>query len=299
MDGDITRQASLIIAGTALVGLFWLLISMWFPSQAGRDKELEQLLEGAEVVADDHIRDRLAVHLRRRQTWGAVGGAIGSGVLLGLALLSAALSDSRTGSGFFGVLCMVGGVFGSAVGQALTARASLSAGRHGVRVSALQPHGMTDYLHVRQIGLEIGLALLGWLSVAVWVSRLAGVVNLPVDNSTAVGLALVGGLLAVPPSAALLLQSRLLAAPRPAHDRGELIVADITLARGLSDLYFTGISAIGPAVVVVALLPGRPWWLVGAYAAIYFSTLLLGYSVRGRLNPAPVARRLSAEQQAA
>ena len=56
-----------------------------------------------------------------------------------------------------------------------------------------------------------------------------------------------------------------------------------------------GLIAAGAMVV----LPDRPWWLVGVYAVAVMLAIFVSYFVRGRRDLAPVAHRLSAEEQVA
>lgn len=59
------------------------------------------------------------------------------------------------------------------------------------------------------------------------------------------------------------------------------------------------ISVAGPALVVMVVVPDRPWWLFCVYAVAVMLAIFVNYSVAGRRSLAPVAHRLSAEERVA
>lgn len=163
----------------------------------------------------------------------------------------------------------------------------------------MQPHGMADYLHRREIAVEVGLAVLGWASVVAGTLALTDRVDIPVSDATSPALVLAGALLGVVATTTLVGQRWLLAAPLRAQDEDELVAADIVLAVGLRDLFLMTISMTALAASTTLFLPGRAWWLPVTFTAATLVSVGAARGVRKRPNLAPVAHRLSAGSRTA
>lgn len=252
------------------------------------------VLAQADVRPGEEVRVRLEAQAARRHVWGAVGAGIGYSVGLMVSLPNSQIFD---GAG--SLLSLAGLWFGMAVGQSLSALFPVDPPRGQLRVTAMQPHGMTDYLHRREIVVEIGLAVLGWTSLVVAALAFTHGVDVPITDDTASILVVVGALLAVVATTTLLGQRRLLAAPLRAQDEDELVSADIVLAVGLRDLLAITISISIVAAGMTLFLPGRTWWLVTIFTAAAVLPLGTLLGVLKRPNLAPVAYRLSARNRTA
>ncbi len=299
MDWHTVGSIIAIVVGAAVIGSAWIGMSRWFLDKSARDRELDHLLRRSGVAVDGPVWERLDALTQRRQRWGAHGGALGGVVAFTAGTTTLWLSSDESIGTFVAGLTGVGGLLGMLLGQATSALYPIQRRREGFRVTTMQPRGMTDYLDRKQLGIEVGFALIGWTSALAWGVVLVGQADLGVTRLAAALLALSAVFLAAPPSVALLLQKRLLSLPHPAQHRDELIVADVVLARGLSDLYTAGVSCAVSAPIAVAFMPNRPWWLVGVYVAAILCAVPFAVAVRDRNDLAPVARRLSAEQQVA
>lgn len=129
----------------------------------------------------------------------------------------------------------------------------------------MQPHGMTDYLHRREIVVEIGLAVLGWNSVIAGTLAASDVADIPIAQEAAPALVSAGALVGVVATTTLLGQRRLLAAPLRAQDEEELVTADIVLAVGVRDLLATTMLMTVLAAFMTLFLPDPTWWLVATF----------------------------------
>jgi hypothetical protein len=179
-------------------GMFALL--RWLPDIIRtRTQPFYMLLTHAHVPAGEQVRARLEAQAARRHVWGALGGGVGYGVGL-----TASLPLDLKVDGAVGLMSVGGLFFGSAVGQSLSALFPVNPSSGRVRVTAMQPHGMTDYLHRREIVVEVGLATLGWSSVVVGIVTLDDVVDISMTDNTAATLIVAGALLAVVATTALL-----------------------------------------------------------------------------------------------
>ena len=85
-------------------------------------------------------------------------------------------------------MVVVGWFFGAAVGYSLSALFPVNPPHGRIRVTAMQPHGMTDYLHRREIAVELGLAAFGWASVMVGSLALSTLVGISMPDETVGGL---------------------------------------------------------------------------------------------------------------
>lgn len=256
-----------------------------------RMASFDTMLIQTEVRASDAVRARLEAQAARRHVWAAVGGGIGYGVGL-----SASLVDSVF-DGDSGLLGVAGLWLGMAVGQSLSALFPVNPPDGAVRVTAMQPHGITDYMHRREIAAEMGLGVLGWTSLIAGTLMLTSLADIPVSDDTAAALTFAGALLALVTTASLLGQRQLLAAPLRAQDEDELITADIVLAVGLRDLLAMTISITVLTAFTTLYLPDRAWWLVVVFIAAAVVAVGTLFGVRKRPNLAPVARRLSARSR--
>lgn len=157
-------------------------------------------------------------------------------------------------------------------------------------MSSLQPHGLTDYLRSRDIGLEVGSIVLGALAFAggVWAVLLSG-------RAPGAGwLALVLGTLVAGVSiTALVLQRSMLRSPLRADDEDLLVVNDIVLAIGLRDLMGAAGAAAVFSVVIVTTWLQWPLWEVGLTTAGTGALLRLLFDPRPRPEHTPVAQRLA------
>ena len=133
-------------------------MSRWWQIRLHRGATLSSgcymLLTHTDVQAGEQVLARLEAQATRRHFWGAVGGGVGYGVGLTASLL---LDRKLDGAGV--CVTLAGWFFGSAVGQSLSAVFPVNPSSGRVRVTAMQPHGMADYLHSREIAVELGLAL--------------------------------------------------------------------------------------------------------------------------------------------
>ena len=164
------------------VGMFALLYWISDTIQT-RAQPFYMLLTHTDVQAGEQVLARLEAQATRRHYWGAVGGGVGYGVGLTASLL---LDRKLDGAGV--CITLVGWFFGSGVGQSLSAVFPVNPSSGRVRVTAMQPHGMTDYLHSREIAVELGLAAFGWGSVMVGFASLGDFVGLSMADETAVAM---------------------------------------------------------------------------------------------------------------
>lgn len=264
----------------------------WIPYFVStRMEPFDAMLTQAEVRASDKVRTRLEAQAARRHVWGAVGA--GAGVSVALAASDIRVLEAADG------FAMTGWFFGMAVGQSVSALFPVNPPRGPVRVSAMQPHGMTDYLHRREVVAEVGLAVLGWASVAVGTLVLTDLVDIPISGDNAAALVVAGALLSLVATTTILVQRRLLAAPLHAQDEDGLICADIILSVGLRDLLAITMAMTLLVTWTTLFLPGRDWWLVATFAAAAVISIGTAFGVRKRPNLAPVARSLSARSRTA
>lgn len=300
MDVRVVFIVVLIIASGVAMGYGFFAVMWRSMSMANaRDKQLKQILELAELDPAGPVRDRLAEHALRRQRWGAIGGGIGFGSISAGLLLAEGIVDGAGGDLIgtsIGALGITGGWLGAAVAQSLGALRWLRRPQPGVRVSTLQPHGMADYLNRRELTVEVGLAVVGWVSVTIAVIAAVGTPSwswlgepFPVG-----GLALAGGVLAVVCTLSVVLQRRLVSAPLTATDTDDLIVADVVLVRALRDLHWVTAAAATTATVLLMFVPDFSWQVLGAFVVISAIVSVLELSNRKRHDLAPVARQLSA-----
>lgn len=142
----------LVIGGGLFMGWVWYALT---GKAKQRTKEMDKYLSWAGLTIGPQARGRLERHFARRAKRGAV--AAGAGFALGIPL--AAAMQGRTGDQG-GMLSAACSFVGLCLGRA-TSGMSLPEPTGAARVSSLQPHGLTDYLRQREIGVEIGLAVLG------------------------------------------------------------------------------------------------------------------------------------------
>lgn len=310
MDGKIVPEVVVVVVASACVGFVFFAGMRWSPRVAeARDAELNRMLAQAELDPPEPVRATLMEHAVRRQRWGAVGGGIGGGVMFALTMLAIAVSGDDQGlfGGSAGALCLAAGWFGMAVSQSLGALVWLRRAATGVRVSALMPHGLSEYLYPRQLAVEVGLAVVGWTSVVI------GLGMLPASLGTGPGapLVLAGALMGLTSTVAVVLQKRLLSAPLTAADSDDLIVADVVLARALQDLFAATMSTLGVATVLLVVAPlgswwisgvqppAGSWWVAGVYVAIMLVATAIVFPVRRRHGLTPIARQVMTAKGAA
>jgi hypothetical protein len=163
----------------------------------------------------------------------------------------------------------------------------------------MQPHGMTDYRHRREILVECGLAAFGWGCLVVGTASLDDFVGMSMADETAVAMTLAGAALALVATTALLGQRWLLGAPLRARDEDELVAADVALAMGLRDLLAVMLANTTTATFITFWAPGRTWWLVATFGVASLIAICAVFGLRRRPDVVPVARRLLARSPAA
>ncbi len=262
--------------------------SGWAESQ--REKELSEILDRAELTATGTLWQRLSRFGQRRQKWGAVGSG------LAVALVGPVVLIVNAGD-FTGAAIVMAVILGTTIGQATGALKALR-GNSGdrIRVSALQPHGLSDYLPWRVIATEVGLAVLGWSGCIAGVAALSELLDVTWSNPAAGTLVFAAGTLAFVATTALVLQLRLAAAPQQAGSPEDLVVGDVVLAWSLRDLYFATAAAAGFSATIMWWMPDRSWSLIILYTAVVLPVIFIARELRDRRGMAPVAHRLTAAQ---
>ena len=160
MDWKTIFGVALIVVISAGLG-FWMFARM-SRSKAladAREAQVEYLLEQAELEPTSALRDRLDDHALHRQRWGAIGAGLGFGTAFAALVILGHFVDGQASdliATSIGVLALTSAWLGAAVAQSLGALRWLRRPAPGVRVSALRPHGMTDYLNRRELTVEVG-----------------------------------------------------------------------------------------------------------------------------------------------
>jgi hypothetical protein len=286
---------ALSIAVTLLSGFGAFAFMRWSPSRVEhRLAPFTALLERAGVEASDHVRASLERQAARRHFWGAVGAGIGYGSVF--AWPSIAHSGViQSASGLIGV---VGFFFGTAVGQSSSAFFPVDHPRGRVRVTAMQRHGLVQCIQPREIALEVGVGVLGWVSAAVGGLVLIGVASLPAVEETAPAMVFEGAILAFVATTSVLVQRRLVVAPLRADEDG-LVTADVVLAVGLRDLLAVTVTTMAMVAWMTVFLPDRGWWLVVLYGVAAGAAFAVGRPRSTRPYQLPVASRLTVRSPSA
>jgi hypothetical protein len=147
------------IVATLLSGFGAFAFMRWVPSMVeNRMAPFTALLERAGVEAGNHVRASLEKQAARRHFWGAVGGGIGYGSVFSWP----SIVHSGVIHAASGVLGIVGFFVGAAVGQSSSAFFPVDHPGGRIRVTAMQRHGLVEYIQRREIALEVGVGLLGW-----------------------------------------------------------------------------------------------------------------------------------------
>jgi hypothetical protein len=289
-------RVALAIVVTLLSGFAAFAFMRWAPSMVeNRMAPFTALLERAGVEASDHVRASLERQAARRHFWGAVGGGIGYGSVF----IWPSIAHSEVIQGASGLLGVVGFFFGAAVGQSSSALFPADHPRGRIRVTAMQRHGLVEYIQRREIALEVGVGLLGWVSAAVGGLVLTGLASLPAVEETAPSLLFEGAILAFVATTSVLVQRRLVVAPLRAADEDGLVTADVVLAVGLRDLLTVTVATMAMVAWMTVFLPGRGWWLVALYAFAAGAAFLVGRPRSRRPYPLPVASRLTVRSPSA
>ena len=169
------------LAINALIGLLWGWGFCRWQSRSnqvarGREKEISRTLDRAGIDTTGPAARRLNDLGRQRQRAGAVAGGIGCAITM---TLFGGLQAVNTGDDWFvsalSILAASGISLGLTVGHTLVTVHWLRRPSAGVRVSALQPHSLNDYLSRPQMAFEAVAVLLGWGSVLAAVLFWAGV----------------------------------------------------------------------------------------------------------------------------
>jgi hypothetical protein len=284
------------IVATLVSGFAAFAFMRWVPSMVdNRMAPFTALLERAGVEAGDHVRASLERQAARRHFWGAVGGGIGYGSVF----TWPSIAHSGVIQGASGLLGVVGFFFGAAVGQSSSAFFPVDHPRGRIRVTAMQRHGLVEYIQPREIALEVGVGLLGWVSAAVGGLVLTGVASLPAVEETAPALVLEGAILAFVATTSVLVQRRLVVAPLRAADEDGLVTADVVLAVGLRDLLTVTVATMAMVAWMTVFLPDRRWWLVVLYAVAAGAAFAVGRPRSTRPYQLPVASRLTVRSPSA
>jgi hypothetical protein len=288
---EVVSIALVLISG---FGAFALM--RWLPGMVeNRMDPFDDLLERAGVEPDGRIRKRLQPQAARRQVWGAVGAGVGYGItFMAGGLLGSSLLDGASG-----ILGTVGFWFGLGVGESVSALFPVQRTRGPVLVTAMQPHGITEYLHRGEILVEISLGVLGWVCAIVGALGLTNTIDGTAIRHAAPSMLLVGGIVAVVATTTLFGQRRLVAAPLRADNATGLLIADIVLALGLRDLLAVTVSTAALAAWMAVWLPDPAWWLVAVFALAAVVSVAVTFAVRKHPNSLPVTHRLAVRTRAA
>ncbi len=278
------RHVLAIFGLLVISGLIGFAISVFFhSSEERRNEQVGKALRDADLGVDTACRMRLERQAARRARLGAIGGGIGYAFALPAGIM---LSD-RVGGDL--VMIAVGAMFfGMQVGMAVSALRPVDPPSQTVRLSALQPHGLRDYLRRRDLMAESTFAVVG---AAASIAGLAVVARDGTGADRGWLAVVLGALMASAAGTVLLLQRRLLAAPIPAGDSSELVVNDVILALGLRDLvgaaFFATFFAGYTAVLVVL-----PFWYIIPYLGVM---VLVSKAFEHKLEPGmtAVAHRLA------
>lgn len=272
---------------SALAGaLFGVVMSRFGRSSERLSKELDKVLDSADLTVDGTSRALLERHAARRSRWGAIGLVVGSA--FGLAVATS-WPGERLGDESF-VLVVPIMFLGVWLGSALSARRRRTVRPEQTRLTTLQPHGGRDYLRGREIVIETVLGVAG-ATAAIF-----GAVLLATDSADPAGwVAIVLGVLVGGASvAALVLQRWLLSSPMPADSEAQLVVNDIVLATGLRDLVNAAGSTATFAAYFYLLWLNVPWWQVVIGLVILWGVPWLVLDHRLRPDLTPVAHRIAA-----
>lgn len=278
-----------LLVGTAVVGFWPLLFHRYSPG--ARIKQLDYALEHADLALDADARARLERQASRRSLWGAIGGGTGFTITMLLTrLVRDVLGD---GTPIVGVVAYF---FGSAIGMAVSALCPVEPSHDRVRVSALQPHGLRDYLRGYELATQETCAVLGIASVAV------GLLIVLRDNAAAhdsVGwIAVIFGALAGGSAViAWALERRLINTPAAAGNESQLVVNDVVLAIGLRDLVGAATTTTCSAGYLALLALNATWWLIGLYLIVVVAVNWQFFNSRLTPDLTPVAHRLTAKTQ--
>lgn len=289
-------RVAVTIAVSLVAGFGAFAFMRWLPSMVeNRMEPFSALLERAGIKANQHVRVSLEAQAARRHFWGSVGGGIGYGSLFAWPTMV----NSGVVQGASGLLGFVGFFFGAGVGQSLSAFFPVEHPDGPILVTSMQPHGVTEYMRHRELGVEVAVGLLGWVGAAVGGLVLTGLVSLPSIQDAAPSLVLTGALLALVATTSLLVQRGLVAAPLRAADQDGLVTADVVLAVGLRDLLAVTVATMTMATWMTLYLPDRSWWLVVGYAVTSVTVFWVGRPTRRRPGLLPVASRLTARSRVA
>jgi hypothetical protein len=271
-------------------------LTRWHPSQIStRMERFDTLLSTSGVEPGERVRDILEVQAVRRHVLGAFGGGVGYAVTFTASLLlGGAVVDGASG-----ILAMIGYWFGAAIGQSLSALFPVESPHGRVLMTAMHPHGMTQYLRRREIGVESAIAALGWGSAIVGAVVLTDVVRIPIVGGGARPLVVIGVLWATVATTTLLVQRRLVAAPLRAADADGLAAAEIVLMLGLQDLLHATVMTTVMAAWMTAWLPGRTWWLVAFFAVVPIGVGLAVRAIPRRPDVHPLAQRTAVRSRVA
>jgi hypothetical protein len=163
----------------------------------------------------------------------------------------------------------------------------------------MQRHGLVEYIQRREIALEVGVGLLGWVSAAVGGLVLTGLASLPAVEDSAPSMIFEGAILAFVATTSVLVQRRLVVAPLRAADEDGLVTADVVLAVGLRDLLTVTVATMAMVAWMTVFLPDRGWWLVVLYAVAAGAAFLVGRPRSTRPYRLPVASRLTVRSPSA
>lgn len=277
-----------LFAGIPLFGFgLPLVLHRYWPG--GRIKELNRALSRAELSVDAASRARLERQAARRRLWGAL--SFGSAFTLATPLAWIVLPDAFEKIAPF--VGLAAAALGVSVGMALSALYLVEPSVAPVRLSALQPHGLRDYLRGYELAIQAVCGLVG-------LAGLVGGILLVLRDDSAhdfggwvdIGFGVLAGGAAL---TAFVLERRLLATPAAAGNESQLIVNDVILAIGLRDL--VGVAALTTygAGYAALIAINTNFWLIQLYCCAFLFIYVPFFN--GRLAPdlTPVAHRLAAK----
>jgi hypothetical protein len=248
-------------------------------------QSVDDALSQAGLTVEADTRSELDKQAARRAKGTAIGGGLGAAA----AIVSPAALHDLAGAGSL-MIPPILALAGMHLGSAFSARASFDLEPGKPRVTALQPHGLTEYLSMRELIAEVVLSAVGVLSLAVGAMLVVGGGSTATAGWVAAVLGLTVGGVAV---AALVVQYRMLNAPMHASSTAHVVANDVVLSWGVRDtVAAVAVTAgLGAYSWLVWLDPPLPWIVAGLGAILGGMYLVFDYSGVGR---APVARRLTA-----
>lgn len=277
-----------LLVGTAAVGFSPLLVHRYSPGT--RIKQLDYAVEHADLALDPDARARLERQASRRSLWGLIGGGTGFTITMPLTLLVRDVLGDGTP-----IVAVAAYFLGSAIGMAVSALCPVEPSHDRVRVSALQPHGLRDYLRGYELATEATCAVLGFAAVVVGLIVLRD--NAAAQDSVGWIVVIFGAFAGGSAVIAWALERRLLSKPAAAGNESQLVVNDVVLAIGLRDLVGVVTTTTYFAGYLALLALNAAWWLIGLYLIVVVAVNWRFFNSRLTSDLTPVAHRLTARTQ--